>query len=45
MEPPDKGHFGDNINSAELFFVQRFPLWKVQMYNKKYTGTLNHILC
>ena len=24
MEPPNKGHFGDNINSADLFFVERF---------------------
>ena len=24
VEPPDKGHFGDNLNSADLFFVKRF---------------------
>ena len=24
VEPPNKGHFGDNINSADLFFVERF---------------------
>ena len=24
------GHFGDNINSADLFFVG-FPFWKVQV--------------
>ena len=24
MEPPIKGHFGDNINSADLFFAGRF---------------------
>ena len=24
MEPPNKGYFGDNINSAYLFFVERF---------------------
>ena len=23
-EPPNKGHFGDDINSADLFFVERF---------------------
>ena len=23
MEPPNKGHFGDNINSAVLSFVER----------------------
>ena len=22
-EPPNKGHFGDDINSADLFFVER----------------------
>ena len=24
VEPLNKGHFGDNINSADLFFVERF---------------------
>ena len=24
LEPPNKGHFGDDINSADLFFVERF---------------------
>ena len=24
MGPLNKGHFGDNINSADLFFVERF---------------------
>ena len=24
VEPPNKGHFGDNINSVDLFFVERF---------------------
>ena len=23
VEPLNKGHFGDNINSADLFFVER----------------------
>ena len=23
-EPPNKGHFGDHINSADSFFVERF---------------------
>ena len=23
-EPPNKGHFGDDINSANLFFAERF---------------------
>ena len=26
VEPPDKGHFGDNVNSADLFFIERFYL-------------------
>ena len=30
-EPPNKGHFGDNIDSADLFFAERgFPLWELQ---------------
>ena len=24
VNPPNKGHFGDGINSADLFFVERF---------------------
>ena len=24
VEPPNKGHFGDSMNSADLFFVERF---------------------
>ena len=24
VEPQNKGHFGDNINLADLFFVERF---------------------
>ena len=24
VEYPNKGHFGDDINSADLFFVERF---------------------
>ena len=24
MEPPNKGHFGDGINSADLSFVEKF---------------------
>ena len=26
VEPLNKGHFGDNKNSADLFFVERFSL-------------------
>ena len=25
MEPLNKGHFGNNINSADLFSVERLP--------------------
>ena len=24
VEPLNKGHFGDDLNSADLFFVERF---------------------
>ena len=24
VKPPNKGHFGDDINSADFFFVERF---------------------
>ena len=24
VEPPNKGHFGNDINPADLFFVERF---------------------
>ena len=44
-EPPNKGHFGDDINSADLFFVEFFPLWGVQMYCRNYTGTVSRVLC
>ena len=27
VEPPNKGHFGDDINSAGLFFVEGCLLW------------------
>ena len=32
-EPPNKGHFGDNINSADMFFVERLSsLRRFKMY-------------
>ena len=30
MEPPNKGHFGNDINSVHLFFVERVSLWEVE---------------
>ena len=24
VEPPNKGHFGDDINSADMFFAEKF---------------------
>ena len=33
MEPPNKGHFGDNINSAVVSFVERLSsLRRFKMY-------------
>ena len=29
MEPPNKGHVGDNINSAVLSFIERLPSLEV----------------
>ena len=46
VEPPNKGHFGDDINSADLFFVERFSSWGgVKMYCRNYTGTVSLVLC
>ena len=38
--PPNKGHFGDNMNSADLFFVERF-----KMYCTNCTGAVSPVLC
>ena len=49
MEPPNKGHFGDNINSAVLSFVERFPSSRrfrsIRTIGKQIFGTLNCVLC
>ena len=39
-EPPNKGHFGDNIDSADLFFVELevFVFGRFKMYCRNYTG-------
>ena len=35
VEPPNKGHVGDNINSAAVSFVERLSsLWRFNMYWK-----------
>ena len=28
VDPPNKGHFGDSINPADLFFVERFSSFR-----------------
>ena len=50
VEPPNKGHFGDNINSADLSFVERLSsLRRFKMYynyiGKQIFGTLPCVLC
>ena len=44
MEPPNKGHFGDNINSAVLSFVERFSSSRrfrsIRTIGKQIFGTL-----
>ena len=46
VKPPNNGHFGAGINSADLFFVKRFFLFgKSQMYCRNYTSTASGVLC
>ena len=48
MEPPNKGHYGDNINSAVMSFVERlFPFQRLKNYKETWQlfGTLTSILC
>ena len=46
MEPLNKGHFGDSINSADLFFVERFSsLGGSKCYCRNYTGAISRVLC
>ena len=46
MEPPNKGNFGDNMNSLDLFFIERFSFWEAQnVLYTDYTGAINHVLC
>ena len=41
VEPANKGHFGDNINSADLFLVEVFLFGRFKMYCRNYTGTVS----
>ena len=48
MEPPNKGHVGDNINSAVLYSVevvlfQRFQ-YVLEVYGKQFLGTSTCVL-
>ena len=46
VEPLNKGHFGDNMNSADLFFVERFSsLGSKCIVGIVYTGTVSRALC
>ena len=49
MERPNKGHFGDNINSDVLFFVERLSsfggLKCIRTIGKQIFGTLACVLC
>ena len=41
VEPPNKGHFGDNINSDVVSFVERLSsLRRFKKYGKQIFGTL-----
>ena len=43
--PPNNGHFGASINSADLFFVEVFLFGKFTMYCRNYSGTVSCFLC
>ena len=47
VEPPNKGHVGDNINSAVLSFIERLSSFRgSQMsYRENNFGTSNSVLC
>ena len=40
VEPPNKGHFGDNINSAVLSFIERLSSFS----GSKCTKTIGHVI-
>ena len=43
--PPNKGHFVDGKNSADLFFVEFFLFGRFEMYCRNFPGTASHVLC
>ena len=46
VEPPNKGHFGANINSDVVSFVERLSsLRRFKKYVKQIFGTLTCVLC
>ena len=49
VKPPNKGHIGDNINSAVLFFIERLSSPRGSKYTKTIGyvifGTSNSALC
>ena len=50
VEPPNKGHFGDNINSAVVSFVERLSSFGgsnacIRTIGKTVVGTLTCVLC
>ena len=46
VEPPNKGHFGCNINSDVVSFVERLSsLRRFKKYWKQMFGTLTCVLC
>ena len=46
VEPPNKGHVGDNINSAVLSFVERLSSSRrFRTMGKQIFGTLACVLC
>ena len=40
VEPPNKGHVGDNINSAVLSFIERLSSFR----GSKCTKTIGHVI-
>ena len=40
MEPPNKGHVGDNINSAVLSFIERLSSYR----GSECTKTIGHVI-
>ena len=46
MDPPNKGHFGDDMNSADLLFVERFSsLGGSKYFTGIILGPVSHVLC